>query len=189
MLYITQFTIFNSNLVAYLELIMKQNILVQLQFVALETIAIRYKYNAAESFNIDNIQMNILVTDDEYIESNTVLAQAEIVSKYKGVVQKISGDTSLDSNRRILILTEQDTYRIVLPSPLYKSKFTIGDWIYQGDKLFNDQECPYSGQILEVTKEHLSIRIAKPYLVSINTILYINHKLEFIFYILEYRDI
>nr|YP_010337531.1 RNA polymerase beta'' subunit [Dixoniella grisea]UNJ17116.1 RNA polymerase beta'' subunit [Dixoniella grisea] len=169
-------TTLNSNLIAYMELIMKQNTLVQLQFIALETISIRYKYHATESFYIDNIHMNILVKDEECIVADTVLAQAEIISKSEGIVQKISGDTGLDSNRRILILTSQDKYLITFPSLSYKSKFQVGDWIYQGDKLFEEQESPCSGQILEVTEQQIFIRIARPYLVSINTILYINHQ-------------
>nr|YP_010338738.1 RNA polymerase beta'' subunit [Glaucosphaera vacuolata]UNJ18688.1 RNA polymerase beta'' subunit [Glaucosphaera vacuolata] len=144
----------------------------QLQFITFELLSLKSDNLSSTDLGFNNIKTKILVENNSYVEPNTVITQTEISSKASGEVKEISSYCEIFVEC-ILILTDQDKQYFSF-NKLYR-KFEIGDWIYTGDKIDESNEFSCSGQILDITKKHVVIRIARPYLVSNNTNLYVNH--------------
>nr|QUE28798.1 RNA polymerase beta'' subunit [Porphyropsis coccinea] len=141
----------------------------RLQMLMIETLSV--KQEIADNFRETNKITRILVQDNELVQSQSTIAKTEILCANTGLIEEISGDASKSS--RIGIVTEADKKNIEYnESPLIVK---VGDWITEGDLITKNVATGYSGCVLEILKNCIVLRLGRPYLVSINTILYVNN--------------
>nr|YP_009402768.1 RNA polymerase beta'' subunit [Compsopogon caeruleus]ARX96117.1 RNA polymerase beta'' subunit [Compsopogon caeruleus] len=128
---------------------------------------------------IDNIiktyqKTTILVSNGENINHNTIILKNEVLANKEGIIEEIS--MSSDKIRRIAILSQSDTTTISISHlPNLTLDHKIGDWLYSGDIIQNNTILSNSGQIIDISSNHILMRIARPYLVSYDTILYVDN--------------
>nr|YP_010336632.1 RNA polymerase beta'' subunit [Rhodospora sordida]UNJ15038.1 RNA polymerase beta'' subunit [Rhodospora sordida] len=163
----------DSNLVAKVQLNRFENELeqvssLQIKLVILETLGID---NKAQQRN-DNQKTILLVENDQYVKQGTVIAKTEIIAQELGTIDTVYQD--LQNNKRILNLIDSNFYQIKADSlHLYLKE---SQWIRMGDKITNKYKASCSGQVVSIDKNSAVIRLARPYLLSPNTVLYINNK-------------
>nr|YP_010338575.1 RNA polymerase beta'' subunit [Rhodaphanes brevistipitata]UNJ18525.1 RNA polymerase beta'' subunit [Rhodaphanes brevistipitata] len=140
----------------------------KLKLVIVETLNIENKTQR----RTDNQETHLLVKNRQRVLSQTIIAQTQILTREEGQISVINENSQ--KNKRILNLTEEDTYMLNMINPSrYINKF---QWVYAGDKITENIEIPHSGQIIEIQAKHITIRRARPYLLSPKAILYINNK-------------
>ena len=139
------------------------------------------KLSTFETLSIKNIDSNksekqqsqtrIIVNNGDYIESSTIVASTEIVAASEGTVEEIYFEKN--TSRRILVATSIDKkiFKIERKVP----KVNIGDWIRCGDLICENVISLDSGQIIEISSESVTLRIARPYLVSNRAILHVDN--------------
>nr|YP_010338083.1 RNA polymerase beta'' subunit [Erythrolobus coxiae]UNJ17668.1 RNA polymerase beta'' subunit [Erythrolobus coxiae] len=116
------------------------------------------------------IRSRILVANGQHIDKNSIVAQTEIISASSGIVDKIPKD--LNNNNRIMIVTKNDLEIITIDKSNHKLK--INQWIKAGDEIAPGINAKNSGKITKVDGNTVEIRLARPYLISQDSILYIN---------------
>nr|QUE29174.1 RNA polymerase beta'' subunit [Erythrotrichia welwitschii] len=141
----------------------------RLHILIAETLSV--KQEVADNFRETNKITRILVQDNEHVNAHSVVAKTEILSSTTGLIEEISGDLSKSS--RIGVVTETDKIDIYYGTETLIVK--KGDWIAQGDQLTSNILSEHSGLILDVFDSHIVLRLGRPYLVSLNTILYVNN--------------
>nr|YP_009297356.1 RNA polymerase beta'' subunit [Erythrotrichia carnea]AOM66699.1 RNA polymerase beta'' subunit [Erythrotrichia carnea] len=141
----------------------------QLQILMVETLSV--KQEVADNFRETNKITRILVQDNQPVNANSVIAKTEILCSSTGCIEEISGDVSKSS--RIGVVTETDKVNIDHNNESLLVK--QGDWIAQGDPVTSNICSNYSGLVLEIHDDYLVLRLGRPYLVSLNTILYVNN--------------
>nr|YP_010336436.1 RNA polymerase beta'' subunit [Goniotrichopsis reniformis]UNJ14842.1 RNA polymerase beta'' subunit [Goniotrichopsis reniformis] len=144
------------------------SLLYQLKLVILETLSIDNKSHQ----RYDNQTTVLLVQNDQFVEKNTIIAKTEIISQEEGEIHAIHQDEQ--QNKRILNLTEENFQH--LKSKNLHERLSESQWIRTGDTLIDNYHSPCSGQVTSVYKDNAIVRKARPYLLSPNTILYINNK-------------
>nr|QUE27932.1 RNA polymerase beta'' subunit [Tsunamia transpacifica] len=140
----------------------------QLKLVVLEVLGIDNKAQQRSS----NQVTNILVENDQEVPPGTTIAQTIIVTEEEGEVNTVTLD--IKKNKRVLTITEEDIH--YLPTNNTKPNFKEGQWIKTGDLIAAEMTSPYSGQIISIEKNQIGIRLARPYLLSANTILYVENQ-------------
>nr|YP_009294041.1 RNA polymerase beta'' subunit [Hildenbrandia rubra]AOM67283.1 RNA polymerase beta'' subunit [Hildenbrandia rubra] len=130
----------------------------QLKLITLETLVIKNNY----SNNISQ-DIQILVRQNQKIVANTTIAKIETFSIVSGTVEEISNSKS--SHPRILVFSETDQYKVVVKTHDYILVKTH-QWIYAGDHITKNIVSQHSGQITSIQYNVISVRIARPYLLS-----------------------
>nr|QCI05320.1 RNA polymerase b'-subunit [Compsothamnion thuyoides] len=117
-------------------------------------------------------QTSLLVHDQQFVTSGSVIARTDIFSAIKGQIAYIQDFKT--SNRRILLIGENNTVTIKIQKNQYKRiKNKLNSWIYFGDILIDNIISPESGQIILVEEDKIIIRIGQPYLISSGSFLHI----------------
>ncbi len=111
------------------------------------------------------------VSDGDVIVPGTTVAKTKLLCRSDGQVKSIY--TNNKSTRNILVLTESD--RKLVEIDLKTPQVSCGDLVRQGDQIADGITAPDSGQIIELSSNHISIRSGCPYLVSSGAILQVNH--------------
>jgi len=111
------------------------------------------------------------VCDGDMIVPGTTVAKTKLLCRSDGQVKSIY--TNNKSTRNILVLTESD--RKLVGINLKTPQVSCGDLVRQGDQIADGITAPDSGQIIELSSNHISIRSGCPYLVSSGAILQVNH--------------
>jgi DNA-directed RNA polymerase subunit beta' len=141
----------------------------RLQLVILESLVIR-RDTAADPLG-GSTHTEPLVTDGQQIAPGAVVARTEIRCKHPGEVRGIrEGDELV---RRVLVIRDLD--RITVDTAGEKASVQAGDLIVAGSEIAPGVPTPESGQVLEVGKEAIVIRLARPYRVSPGAILHIDN--------------
>lgn len=110
----------------------------------------------------------IKVQDGQYIVGGSVVAQTEVLSNIKGKVEYVQKDKL--SNRRILVTTSVDTCVFSINNnQLIKVK--VNSWVYVGDEIATGLVTYYSGKIMSIQDNQITLRIGQPYLVSSGSVL------------------
>nr|YP_009296589.1 RNA polymerase beta'' subunit [Apophlaea sinclairii]AOM65729.1 RNA polymerase beta'' subunit [Apophlaea sinclairii] len=141
--------------------------LYQLKLVTLETISIKNSYINTRYQNID-----VLVKQHDKILANTVVLKVEIFSTVDGIVEDVCSTNK--SHRRVLIVCNNDKY-MVKAKISDKILVQLHQWIYTGDLLTESTKAQYSGQIINIQKNVITLRIARPYLLSSAADLHVNN--------------
>nr|QUE28050.1 RNA polymerase beta'' subunit [Sahlingia subintegra] len=141
----------------------------KLKILMSETLSV--KQEVPDNFRETNKITRILVQDSQSVHAHSVIAKTEILCASTGLIEEISGDSSKSS--RIGVVTEADKINIKYNSE--KLLISKGDWVAQGDQLTLNIVSNHSGFVLDVYNDYLVLRLGRPYLVSLNTILYVNN--------------
>lgn len=161
----------NKNLISSIEFSAKESgdNYFDLRLSTFETLSIKsIDVNKAEK---QQSQTRIIVKNGEYIKPFTVVASTEIIAMSEGTVEDIYSERN--TNRRILIATSLDKKIFNIKEDL--NQVSIGDWIRCGDLIGQNITSLDSGQILDITPESVTLRIARPYLVSSGAILHVDN--------------
>jgi len=140
----------------------------RLQLVILESLVIR-RDTAADPLG-GSTTTRLLVTDGDEIAPGAVVARTEIQCKEAGEVRGIR--EGAEAIRRVLVVRDAD--RITVPintQPLVK----VGNLMVSTDLLAPGTPAPESGQVVEVTSESVTLRLARPYRVSAGAVLQIDN--------------
>lgn len=139
----------------------------RLQLVILESLVLRRDVSADQTQG--STHTRLLVEDGQQIDPGAVVARTEIKSKQGGQVRGIRQDGEII--RRLLIVTEHDLSTVALKgSPVVKA----GDLVRAGDELASGLLAPESAQVVSLDGEQLTLRTARPYLVSPGAMLQID---------------
>nr|YP_009395991.1 RNA polymerase b''''-subunit [Dasya naccarioides]ARW65177.1 RNA polymerase b''''-subunit [Dasya naccarioides] len=142
--------------------------LFMLKFITADFLSLKNSY--FNNYNDLYTTTNLLVKDNEYIQSNSIIAQTDIFSKIGGQVAYIQNTKA--ANRRILIVGQSDT----LSFSLYNNqavKVKVNDFVYTGDHIATNLITNYSGKILSIQDNQIILRIGQPYLISAGSFLHV----------------
>jgi DNA-directed RNA polymerase subunit beta' len=136
----------------------------RLQLVILESLVIRRDITADTTQGSTNTR--ILVEDGDQIAPGAVVARTEILCKEAGVIHGIR--EGAEAIRRVLMVREADTIQI----PGATSKQKVGDLLVSGMQIGNTV-LEESGQVVAVSANELTLRLARPYRVSPSAVLHV----------------
>lgn len=140
----------------------------RLQLVILESLVIR-RDTAADPLG-GSTTTRLLVEDGDEIAPGAVVARTEIQCKEAGEVRGIR--EGAEAIRRVLVVRDAD--RITLPMTV-APKVKVGDLIVSTDMLAAATASPESGQVVKVSSDSVTLRLARPYRVSPGAVLQIDH--------------
>jgi DNA-directed RNA polymerase subunit beta' len=141
----------------------------RLQLVILESLVIR-RDTAADPLG-GSTHTEPLVTDGQQIAPGAVVARTEIRCKHPGEVRGIRDGEELV--RRVLVIRDLD--RITIDTAGEKASVKAHQLIVAGSEIAPGIVTPESGQVLEVGKNSIVLRLARPYRVSPGAILHIDN--------------
>nr|QCI05981.1 RNA polymerase b'-subunit [Delesseria sanguinea] len=139
-----------------------------MKFITADFLSIKDSY-----FNNNNdiyTNTQILVKDNDYVKSNTVIAQTDIFSCTEGKVEYIQNIKT--SNRRILIVNNLNTHTFHIQNN-QAIKVKVNDWIYLGDYIATDIISNFSGKVISIQDKIVLLRIGQPYLISTGSFLHV----------------
>ncbi len=141
----------------------------RLQLVILESLVIR-RDTAADPLG-GSTHTEPLVTDGQQIAPGAVVARTEIRCKHPGEVRGIREGEELV--RRVLVIRDLD--RITVETAGATASIKVGQLIVAGSEIAPGIPTPESGQVLEIGKDSIVLRLARPYRVSPGAILHIDN--------------
>jgi len=139
----------------------------RLQLVILESLVLR-RDSSADPLG-GATQTRLLVEDGDKIPPGAVVARTEIQCHQAGEVRGIKADS--EATRRILVERESDRFTVYVTG---KAQVKVGSLVVAGTKLTSEVVAQQSGQVVEVTPEAITLRLARPYRVSAGAILQID---------------
>ena len=131
------------------------------------------KFNNRPLNNFDkSLKLNtrLLIKDQQYVWSNTVLAYNEITIQRPGIL-----GPSLTDENDLLVLENKYLKSFSYKFPRKNLKIKVGDLIRSGTIIGKNLRSPYTGQIFDIAEEQIIIRLGRPYLISRGTILRIKN--------------
>ncbi|HEY9828319.1 MAG TPA: DNA-directed RNA polymerase subunit beta' [Stenomitos sp.] len=140
----------------------------RLQLVILESLVLRRDISADQTQG--STLTRLLVEDGQQIEPGAVVARTEIKAKQGGLIRGIRGDG--ETIRRLLVVTQHDLQDVDLSNASATCK--AGDLVRAGDELAEGVVAPESAQVVSIEGSTLTLRIARPYLVSPGAVLQID---------------
>lgn len=139
----------------------------RLQLVILESLVLR-RDSSADPLG-GSTQTRLLVQDGDKIPPNAVVARTEIQCHQAGEVRGIKADS--EATRRILIMRESDSFTVPI---IGKAQVKVGSLVVAGTKLTSETVAQQSGQVVTITPQAITLRLARPYRVSAGAILQID---------------
>jgi DNA-directed RNA polymerase subunit beta' len=140
----------------------------RLQLVILESLVLRRDVSADQTQG--STLTRLLVVDGDQIDAGAVVARTEIKAKQAGEVQGLRSDG--ESIRRLLVVTEGDLLTVETGGATPSAK--VGDLLRAGDEVAPDVTAPESAEVTAVSGNQVTLRIARPYLVSPGAVLQID---------------
>ncbi len=140
----------------------------RLQLVILESLVIR-RDTAADPLG-GSTTTRLLVEDGDEISPGAVVARTEIQCKEAGEVRGIR--EGAEAIRRVLVVRNAD--RITVPVEA-APKVKVGNLVVATDVLAAGTTSPESGQVVKVSSDSVTLRLARPYRVSPGAVLQIDH--------------
>nr|ARW68705.1 RNA polymerase b''''-subunit [Palisada sp.] len=113
---------------------------------------------------------SILVSDGQYIKSNSVISQTNIFSSISGTVAYVEEKRA--NNQRILLVGEHNQCSFIVPNNKIL-KVTLGSWVYSGDQIADNIFSDYSGKVISVQDNKVILRIGQPYLISRGSLVHV----------------
>ena len=140
----------------------------RLQLVILESLVIR-RDTAADPLG-GSTTTRLLVDDGDEIAPGAVVARTEIQCKEAGEVRGIK--EGAEAIRRVLVVRNADRITVAVEAP---PKVKVGNLIVATDMLAAGTPSPESGQVVKVSSDSVTLRLARPYRVSPGAVLQIDH--------------
>lgn len=140
----------------------------RLQLVILESLVVR-RDTSADPLG-GSTSTRLLVTDGDEIAPGAVVARTEIQCKEAGEVRGIR--EGAEAIRRVLVVRDAD--RITVPIS-GTPKVKVGNLVVATDMLSAETQAPESGQVVKVSSDSVTLRLARPYRVSAGAVLQIDN--------------
>lgn len=140
----------------------------RLQLVILESLVIRRDIAADQTQG--STQTRLLVEDGQQIGPGSVVARTEIICKQAGEVRGVR--EGAEAIRRVLVMTDSD--QVSVDTKGKTSTVKVGDLLRSGDKVADGVKINESGQVTQLDDGQITLRIARPYLVSPGAVLQID---------------
>ena len=140
----------------------------RLNLVILESILVRRDTISDSSHGSTHTELQ--VKDNQIVKAGDVIATTQILCKEKGIVQlpNMADDEPI---RRLIVEREQDKIKINVSS---KVLVKVGDRVVDGDKLGESEVSTSCGEIEEISKNSVTLRLGRPYMVSPDSVLHVN---------------
>nr|YP_009396806.1 RNA polymerase b''''-subunit [Ophidocladus simpliciusculus]ARW65992.1 RNA polymerase b''''-subunit [Ophidocladus simpliciusculus] len=141
-----------------------------IKFITVDFLTIKDSY-----FNKNHslyTKTSILVSDGQYIKSNSVISKTDIFSSISGRIAYI--DETKTTNRRILIISQSNTYAFNI-NHSQKIMVKVNSWVYTGDEIASNLFSSCSGRVIEIENNKIIIRLGQPYLISSGSFLHIEN--------------
>ena len=137
-----------------------------LKVVVLETLIVRREI---EGSNKASLQTELLVENGQIIEPREPVAKTQVLAVNDGIAS-IKGDG--EELRRLLLISANSEKEVALKTkPVVKA----GEMVRMDSVLSESGEkSPVSGQVVDVTKNSVKIRVGRPYLISPGTMLQVD---------------
>ncbi|MEO0756896.1 MAG: DNA-directed RNA polymerase subunit beta' [Cyanobacteria bacterium J06648_16] len=141
----------------------------RLQLVILESLVIRRDVAADQTQG--STRTRLLIEAGQVIEPGAVVARTEILCKEAGEVRGIRDD--LESIRRLLVVRDSDRQVIGLNGQSASVK--VGDTLVDGQTIADGIVSEESGQVVAVSDDAVTLRLARPYRISTGAVLHIEN--------------
>ncbi|MEL7501554.1 MAG: DNA-directed RNA polymerase subunit beta' [Cyanobacteria bacterium J06554_6] len=141
----------------------------RLQLVILESLVIRRDVAADQTQG--STRTRLLIEAGQVIEPGAVVARTEILCKEAGEVRGIRDD--LESIRRLLVVRDSDRQVIGLNGQSASVK--VGDTLVDGQAIADGIVSEESGQVVAVSDDAMTLRLARPYRISTGAVLHIEN--------------
>lgn len=144
-----------------------------LKIVVLENLVIRREQGTTPGgLQKTATQTQLLVEDGQVIDKKAPVVKTQVITHTKGRVSL--GNAKSDAEvRRVLLITDEHETRIDLGD---KPSVKAGDFIKQDQPLSKSDVAPFSGQVSEVDAKSVTLREARPYLISGGTLLQVENR-------------
>ena len=139
----------------------------RLQLVILETLLVRRDTLSDASHGSTHTELQ--VEDGITVKRGDVVATTQILCKEDGVVQLPESLTG-EPIRRLLVERAGDTRSLELSGA---ASVAVGDRVVDGDALAEGVTAPCCGQVEAIKDKTVTIRLARPYMVSPDSVLHV----------------
>jgi DNA-directed RNA polymerase subunit beta' len=143
-----------------------------LKIVVLENLTIRRESPTAVGVQKTALQTQLLVDDGQVIDKRTPVVKTQVITHTKGRVSLGNAAGNKDV-RRVLIITDDHEQIIPLTE---KASVSEGDFVTIDQPLSKTEKAPFSGQISAVSAKSVTMREARPYLISGGTLLQVENR-------------
>ncbi|MDA1021220.1 MAG: DNA-directed RNA polymerase subunit beta'' [Cyanobacteria bacterium] len=116
----------------------------------------------------ENTMTEILVEPGDFVTAGTPVARVQTLANFDGEIFYSEHD-----KYKILVQTLEDVFTLETSD---KPKVTIGNYVLAGDKLDASTEVPESAKVIAINGNKLTLRKAKPFLVSASTRLHVDNQ-------------
>ncbi|NCJ05482.1 DNA-directed RNA polymerase subunit beta' [Synechococcales cyanobacterium C] len=140
----------------------------RLQLVILESLVIRRDIPADQTQGSTHTEL--MVVDGQQIAPKAVVARTAIKAKTAGEVQGIRQGS--ETIRRLLVITDADLATVETQNQM--PSVSVGKLLCAGDELASGVTSAESGEVVAVAGKQVTLRLARPYLVSPGAILHID---------------
>ena len=140
-----------------------------LRIVVLETLIVRRETESLG--NMQNaLQTELLVENGQVIDCKTPVAKTQVLA-LSDAVASINNES--DEARRLLLISDENE---IVAKIAGKATVSQGTFIRQ-DQIISDKNdmAPVSGEVIKVSKDSISIRAGRPYLISQGTMLQLDN--------------
>lgn len=117
-------------------------------------------------------QTQLLVEDGQVIDKRSPVVKTQVITHTKGRVSlgNATGDKDV---RRVLLITDEHETSVALSD---KALVKAGDFVTQDQALSDSETAPVSGQVSAVEGKSVTLREARPYLISGGTLLQVENR-------------
>nr|YP_010835295.1 RNA polymerase b''-subunit [Cryptomonas gyropyrenoidosa]WFQ82970.1 RNA polymerase b''-subunit [Cryptomonas gyropyrenoidosa] len=140
-----------------------------LQLTIIENLSI--KKDPFGELNKHNILNELTVSNGDRIVRGTVVAKTKLLCWNEGEVKKLHNNNKTVQN--ILVLT--NSHKRIIPTWNKTLQISKGDLVKYGDQIAEGIRSSESGQIIDITSNNVTLRCGRPYLISPDAILQVNH--------------
>ncbi len=140
-----------------------------LKIVVLETLIVRREQDDA-SRTLSSTQTELLVENGQIIESRTPVTKTQVLSVDNSVASIKSTDKDL---RRLLLVSEKYEQKMPIKS---KASVKTGEFVKLDSVISaSGDTSSASGQVIEVNKDSVTVRLGRPHLISPGTLLQVEN--------------
>jgi len=144
----------------------------QLKIVVLENVTIRRDLTGDVSSD-NAVQTQLLVTDGQVIKPKTTVVKTQVLASTDGTISLGNIEEGKDV-RRVLLINQDHLVNVSLKgkATVDKGEFVRMDQILDGESA----KATYSGRVVAVTKNGVTLRRGRPYLISPGTQLQVENR-------------
>nr|YP_010196771.1 RNA polymerase b-subunit [Gracilaria cliftonii]UAD84575.1 RNA polymerase b-subunit [Gracilaria cliftonii] len=148
------------------------NSIFRMKIVTMDQLSLKDNNDTTDIKNLYT-RTRLLVKNNQYVKSGTILAQTEIFSCHQGQVVSIQQNKT--SNPRILLVTSLDT-KIFSVNNNQNIKVNVNDWVYTGDEIATNLVSYNSGRVISIMDNQVTVRLGQPYLISRGSFVHVNNQ-------------